>query len=227
MTKETKSFEFFGRSRLMLWGVMRGVFLVGAVLRLSSLTNPPLDYHADRQLYCAIIAPGIYCQLIACGDEKYRQTAIALWKEETVYEPQILEWLTALSYLISGEESLWVVRVLNSIFWLVGGITLFALACRMTSSDGAVAALTVYVFLDFAVFVNRAFLLETFMLMWTILAALALYRWWDCNKWKWEVGNFRGHFERLGDLGQGGGCFSDSRHVYIAGLDESRHFTKA
>lgn len=187
MTTETKSYEFFGRSRLALWSVVIGLILVGAALRLINLTNPPLDYHSDRQLHSAIIARGIYCQLTACGDENYRQAAIALWKEETVYEPQILEWLTALVYLISGGERLWVVRVLNSIFWLVGGIALFTLARKMASSDGAVAALTVYTFLDFAVFVNRAFLPETFMLMWTILATLTLYRWWEGKEWKWAI----------------------------------------
>jgi 4-amino-4-deoxy-L-arabinose transferase-like glycosyltransferase len=125
--------------------------------------------------------------MASCGDEGYRQTAIAVWKGETVYEPQILERLVAIIYLVIGNEYLWVIRILNAIFWLVGGAALFILARELTSTDGAIVALTLYAILDFFVFINRAFLPETFMLMWAILASLALYRWTTTHNWKWAL----------------------------------------
>jgi len=178
---------FFDRRPWLRSLVVCALFALGMGLRLLNLTNPPMDYHSDRQLHSAISARGMYCQMTACDVEINRQAKIAMWKGETIYEPQILERMVALIYLISGEERLSGVRILNGLFWLVGGAALFKLARWISSSDGAVAALAVYTILDYAVLVNRAFLPETFMLMWTILAALALYRWAECRDWKWAI----------------------------------------
>jgi 4-amino-4-deoxy-L-arabinose transferase-like glycosyltransferase len=186
-TKADPERGFFDSHPWLRAGAICALVVLGLGLRLINLTNPPLDYHADRQLHSAIIARGIYCQMTACGDESFRQTAIALWKGETVYEPQILERLVALTYILIGNETLWVIRILNAIFWLVGGAALFILARWMTSTDGAITALALYAILDFFVLINRAFLPETFMLMWTILASLALYRWMATHRWKWAI----------------------------------------
>ena len=159
----------------------------GLGLRLLNLTNPPLDFHADRQLYSAIVARGMYYQMLPNVDPVQKQLAISLWKAQDVYEPPILERIVALTYYVVGSEQLWIARIYSSMFWMIGGLALYGLAKRMTSAGGGLAALAFYLFVPLGVFASRAFQPNSFMVMWMLLALYALFRWSEDRTWKWSL----------------------------------------
>lgn len=165
-----------------------GILLLGVGLRLIRFTNPPLgQFTTTLQLRSAIIARGMYCQVVSCADPAHRQAAIAMWQNEDVYEPQIFERLVAIAYTVLGGEHLWIFRIYDALFWLIGAVILFDLARRITSIGGALASLSYYATLPFAVIATRSFQSEPLMVMFTILSAYSLYRWAVGRSWKWAL----------------------------------------
>ena len=176
---------FFGRYRWLLYVCLVFLFGLGIGFRLLDLTNPPLDIHAWRQLGSASIARNLYYQMLPNADPLLRQRAATL--SATPTEPALTESIVALSYLLAGGEHLWISRLWTTLFWVIGGLALFALVRRMTSEDGAVIAVGYYLLLPFANATTRAFLPEPLMIMWVILALYAIYRWVESPAWKWAI----------------------------------------
>ncbi len=180
-----------------------GLFILGLGLRVLDLTDPPLDFHATRQLHAAVIARGMYYQMLPSADPAQREQAIRLWKVQEIFEPPIFERLVALTYLVAGGEHLWFARLYSTLFWLVGGVALFALARRMlagpaqpsasspaqsfTPTAGALVALGFYLVVPYAVTASRSFQPDPMMVMWIILAAYAIFRWGESPTWKWAI----------------------------------------
>jgi hypothetical protein len=175
---------------------------LGLGLRLFDLTDPPIDFHPTRQLRGAIIARGMYYEMLPSADEGIRQQAINFWRSTGQYEPSILERLAAITYLIVGREIWWVARLFNSLIWVGCGIALFSLARRMalsraaeTSGSHAAAiatasaffALAYYLVLPFSVQASRSFQPDPVMVAWIILTAYALFRWAEQPGWKWAL----------------------------------------
>jgi hypothetical protein len=93
------------------------IFLLATAVRLIDLTDPPLDYFPQRQLRAAIIARGIYYQLLPSADPALRAQATYLANTMDPREPSVFEGLVALTYLAIGAEHLWVARVYAILFW--------------------------------------------------------------------------------------------------------------
>jgi len=163
------------------------LLLFGLILRLYDLTDPPIDFHSTRQLRGAIIARGMYYVMLPNPDPDLREQAIAFWGSTGQYEPSILEKIVAYIYLLTGEENWWVARIINSLFWIVGGITLYGLARRIASFTSALFALAYYVVLPFGVQASRSFQPDPGMVMWVILTISSLYLWSEKPGWKWAV----------------------------------------
>jgi hypothetical protein len=178
---------FFGRSRLVFYGALFGLLALAAGLRLLNLTNPPLDFHAWRQLRAATIARGMYYEMLPSADPDTRREAIRLSKSFEVLEPRIFERLVAWTYYLTGGERLWIARLYAILYWLVGGAGVYALARRLTSVDGALIALSCFLFLPYGVAASRSFQPDPMMVMWVILAAYALYRWSEKTSWVWAI----------------------------------------
>ena len=177
----SSSRTFFGRYRWLLYISLIVLFALGIGFRLLNLTNPPLDFHAWRQYGSASIARQLYYQMLPNADPKLHQSLRGL------DEPAITEGLVAVSYLAAGGEYLWIARIWTTLFWVLGGLALFALVRRMTSIDGAVIALGYYLLLPFGDTTTRAFLPEPLMVMWILLALYAIYRWVESSTWKWTI----------------------------------------
>lgn len=178
---------FFGRSQTLLALVLVGLFLLGALVRLIDLTDPPLDFHGTRQLRNAIVARGLYYQMEPEVDPARRATAATFLRFVGQYEPPILEGIVAVTYRVIGQEVLWVSRLYTTLFWLIGGIVLFALARRMVSVDGAVIATGFYLLLPFAAQASRSFQPDPGMVMWFILFLYGIYRWSENPRWRWVI----------------------------------------
>ena len=163
------------------------IFVLGTGLRFIDLTDLPLDYFPQRQIRGAIIARSIYYQLLPSADPSVRDQAVYLANTMDDNEPPVFEGLVALTYLVIGGEHLWVARIYAIIFWLLGGIALYALARRMTSPIAAIAPLIYYFFLPWSVIFARIFQPDLPMMMLTLWVAYTLYRWGETPTWKWAV----------------------------------------
>ena len=175
------------RAQIVLWVVMVGLLGLGGFIRLIDLTDPPIDFHPSRQLRNAVIARGIYYQILPNADPELRQQAMTLANAAGRYEPPVLEAIVGWTYRIIGGEYLWVSRIYSTLFWLVGGLALFFLARRMTTAGGALVALSYYLFLPFSVQASRSFQPDPQMVMWFLLSVYCLYRWSDAREWKWAI----------------------------------------
>jgi hypothetical protein len=166
------------------------VFLLlalGIGLRLFDLTDQPIDFHATRQLRGAMIARGMYYEMLPDADPERREMAVGFGSTTGQYEPSILEKIVAYTYLLTGSEKLWVARIYTSLFWIIGGIALFDLARRMTSLAGGLVALSYYLVLPFAVQASRSFQPDPGMVMCIMLSIYALYRWSEKQSWTWAI----------------------------------------
>jgi len=161
------------------------IIVWGLGLRFLDLNDPPLDFTAWRQLRSATITRGMYYDMLPDNGTPQQSLAISLGKSFEKLEPEIFERIVALSYLLIGKEILPIARVWAIIFWLIGGLFLYDLAKRITSSAAALVSLSIFMVLPFAVTVSRSFLPDVFMTMWIIIASYCLFRWTEHHTWKW------------------------------------------
>jgi 4-amino-4-deoxy-L-arabinose transferase-like glycosyltransferase len=162
------------------------ILILGVGIRLINLTNPPLDYHAWRQLRSASIARSLYYTYLPDADPVLREKAQDLGKFEAE-EPPILEHIVAFMYLIFGGERLWIARIFSIVFWSLGGVAVFLLARDMTSPVGGLLSLAFYMFLPYGVIASRSFQPDPFMTMWILWGVWALRRWRVKQTWKWAI----------------------------------------
>lgn len=174
---------FFGRSKFFLVVVLLALFGMGLAVRLVNLTNPPLDFHSTRQLRSAIIARSLYYRLLPDTGDWYRQQAIGQFSGEGIIEPPVFESLVAVTYRMIGSDPVWVARLYAILFWIAGGLALYFLASAMTSPDGGVAAVAYYLFVPFGVIASRSFQPDPLMVMFILLALLAVYKWNQRPSW--------------------------------------------
>lgn len=179
--------SYFGRRRLGLIAFLVVMFVGAFGLRLINLTNPPLDFQPMRQLHGAIVARGMYYQMLPGADPLKRAAAMAEWHSEDLFEPQIDERIVAITYLIAGGEYPWIARIYSALFWIIGGLFLFDLARRLTNVDGAVAATAFYLFDIFGVIASRSFQPDPFMIMGLLAALWSLVIWLEAPSWKWSL----------------------------------------
>jgi len=165
------------------------VVIVGAgiAVRMISLTDPPLDTHAFRQLRSASIARAMYYNMLPSASQETRIKANYLGSIFEKLEPQIFERLAAVTYLVVGGEYLWIPRVYAIIFWFIGGFFLFDLVRRAVSTEGALVSLGYYLLLPYAVAESRTFMPNVLMIMWMLVGIWAAYRWTEEQNWKWAV----------------------------------------
>ncbi len=177
----------FGRSHVFFYACLILLFALGIYFRLLNISNPPLDDNAWRQLGSATYARGLYYQMLPHADPEIRQRAIGIAAATVHLEPTITEALVAVSYLVTGGEHLWIFRLWTTLFWVIGGIALFALVRKMTSADGALVAVGYYLLLPFGNAITREFLPEPLMVMWIVLALFAFSHWIEDQTWKWTI----------------------------------------
>jgi 4-amino-4-deoxy-L-arabinose transferase-like glycosyltransferase len=162
------------------------VAVAGIGIRLYDLQDPPLDFHPARQLRSAIIARAVYYRLDTTADAATRQLAQDLAQLE-MYEPPILENIVGFTYYLVHGEYVWIARIYNAIFWLLGGAAIFLLGRRLASWWAALLGTAWFFCLPFSVYASRSFQPEPWMVMWILLCAYALYVWSDRPGWKWAI----------------------------------------
>ena len=164
-----------------------GLLAIGFGVRMLDLTDEPIDFHPTRQLRGAIIARGMYYEMLPGADPFLQSEAISYWFSTGQYEPSILERVVALTYLAVGGEHNWIAKIYTSLFWIIGGIALFALARRISTPGTSLVALGYYLLLPFGVQATRTFQPDPGMVMWIMLTLWALHHWAEKQTWRWAL----------------------------------------
>jgi len=176
------------------------LFILGVVLRLIDLNDPPLDFHTSRQLRNSIVAREIYYGLSPDADPQKYKLAVSFANSVGHYEPALIESLVAVTSLVVGAESYAIPRIWETVFWVLAGFALFDLARRAVSAWASVVALAYYMVLPFSVQASRSFQPDPLMTSAFILGVYYLYRWSEGfsqptseiskqrdHSWKWAV----------------------------------------
>ncbi len=165
------------------------LFALGLGVRFFDLAAPLLDFHPTRQLFSAIRARGIYYQALPNAPVWQKDMAARQLANTATIEPPIMENAAVFFYGYFGEQTA-IPRAFSVIFWAVGGIFLFLLACNLTggSSPGAAAALALYMFIPYALRASRAFQPDPLMVMLLITFWWAIEHWGrKPSSWKWTL----------------------------------------
>lgn len=180
--------SFIAPNRWALALVLALLFGLGLGIRLTDLTDLPLDFHPTRQLFAAIKARGIYYQTAPELDipDWQRRVALRAYQNDATLEPPVLDHLVAATYRIFGEK-LWIARIYSSLFWVIGGIFLFLLARELLTLDEALLALTFYLLLPYGVFASRSFQPDPLMIMLLLIGWWAAVRWSRQPEWRWAI----------------------------------------
>jgi len=170
-----------------VWIFMAICFLAALGIRVYDLKDLPLDFHPTRQLQSMIKARGMYDQGLVNLPDWQRRFAVLQWKAMPTEEPEIVEHLAVWSYQLVKSEALWIPRLYSILFWLIGGLALFDLACEMTGISGAVIATLFYLFLPYGIVASRTFMPDPLMVMAILLGLWAAWRWSKQRSWGWAI----------------------------------------
>ena len=188
-------------SRTKPWSVALILLLaLGGFLRLLDLTDPPLDFHASRQLRNSLVAREIYYAALPSATDEQRQLTASFANAVGRYEPPVIETIVGYSYFLTGGENIAVARVWVTLFWLAAGIALFDLMRRVVSPWAALIALAYYFVLPVSVQVSRSFQPDPLMTSAFVIGVYFLYRWSEDHSpllsgeglgvrltWKWAL----------------------------------------
>lgn len=174
-------------SRRELLLALLTMFGLALAIRAYDITDLPLDFHPARQLFSAIKARGMYYETLPDAPEAQREFAIRQWKTKVTIEPEIIEHIAVSFYQLTGQEQLWIPRMVSALFWLAGGIFVYLLASDLMSTNGAFLSLTFYLFAPYGIFASRSFQPDPLMVMLIVAFWWLIYRWSDRQEWKWAI----------------------------------------
>ncbi len=177
--------NLFKMSNKVLISIVLLFILMGFGIRLYDFNDAPFDFNPARQFRGALNARYLYYQMLPEATEEELDKVQYFRSQQEDLEPMIIEALMAVTYKIIGGENISVVRIINSVFWLIGAWFVFQLARKFASGASALLALGFYLFLPFSIQASRSFQPDPLMTMWIILAAYSAYCWAEEKNWKW------------------------------------------
>jgi hypothetical protein len=148
------SFPKIPRTPFFIIGIL---FIVALGIRVYHINELPLDFQPTRQYRSAIIAKGYFFETSQRTPDWESKVAIINKDREGILEPPIMELLAFLGYRFTGAEHLWIPRMLSVMFWLGGGVFLYALTSDLISSSAASFSTAFYLFLPFGISASRSF----------------------------------------------------------------------
>jgi len=106
--------QFLEKRKWLLALSLLFIFGLGLAVRFYDLQDPPMDFHPTRQFHSILMARGMYYQDLDDIPEWKRELAVQQWKSEGLIEPPFMEWLTAQTYKVTGQEAIWYVGLILS-----------------------------------------------------------------------------------------------------------------
>jgi hypothetical protein len=166
--------QFIVRNEPIRWLIVSIIFITAFGIRAIGITNIPMDYHPIKQYRAALTARSFY---FSKTDE------VPIWEKEVAYSslerigflgPPVVDVVAAGLYFVGGGEALWIPRLMSSIYWITGGIFLYALARKMMNEDASILATSIYLFLPFGVISSQSFQPDPLMIMLLVISIYAI-----------------------------------------------------
>jgi len=155
------------------------MFAGAFAMRMYRIDQPLLDFHPIRQYRTAILARVYYYQ----GTEsvpQWKKELLAAYKSRIpLLEPPIGEIVTAGIWRIAGGEYLWLPKIVSCVYWLVGGIFLYLIACRLISPSAACFSILFYLFWPYNIFISRSIQPEAMLVMLYLCSVFLILRYYD------------------------------------------------
>jgi 4-amino-4-deoxy-L-arabinose transferase-like glycosyltransferase len=164
---------------LRRWAIIAAIFAAAFVVRMYRIDQPLLDFHPTRQYRTAILARVYYYQGVESIPQWKKQLHTAYKNSIPLLEPPVGELVAASLYRIAGGEYLWLPRIASCVYWLVGGVFLYLIACRLISPSAAVFSTLFYLFWPYNIFIGRSIQPEAMMVMLFVLSIFLILRYYD------------------------------------------------
>ncbi len=165
------------RQSFLLLLLLLLLFATAAGIRLHKISDPPLDYHPNRQYASAQGARTMYY---------LSSDTLTEWQEDILrslnppntrikFPLPTIEGIAFLLYKVAGGEYLWLPRVFSALSFVLGAVFLYLIAKRVTTRGGALCATAFYLFLPFGILASRSFQSEPLMVaamlfaVWTVV----------------------------------------------------------
>ena len=158
--------------------VLAALFTAAFAVRMSHITDPPLDFHPTRQFHSIFLAQRLYRQFCPAS-AAHKPEFTAAQKPEGMIEPPVMELIAVAGYRCAGGERLWIPRAVSSVLWLIGGVFLYPLSKRISSPDAAIASVALYLFLPFGIAASRSFQPDPLMVMLLVASLWAVMKYHD------------------------------------------------
>jgi 4-amino-4-deoxy-L-arabinose transferase-like glycosyltransferase len=151
--------------------------LVAALLvRLDGISRPSV---ASRELYGDLLTRQYYFGDGEGLSPPKRRVVQELGRVFNPIEPPVLNLASAVGFHLTGGENLWLPRLFSAFFWVAGGVFLYLIAVRLTTSAGAVTALALYLFWPFGVWISRRGMPDAMMVALLLASAFTVIRYWE------------------------------------------------
>ena len=163
------------------------VFIVGVIVRLPSLGDPPSLFHTDRQYYTAIHAQEL-------ADPWLDRTAAeraadhAASRDVFQLEAPLQSYAVAFGWIVLRGTPWWWPRLLSIAGYLVGAIAIAGLLRRRAGQCAAVVGASVFLFTPFGLALSRSIQPDALMVGFTCLAVDIGDRLVDRPTWRRAIG---------------------------------------
>lgn len=150
------------------------ILLVGALARLPGIAEPPARYHPTRQYFSGLLARDLLVRVQP--DAVPVPEAIAHETRHELIEPPLIEVASVAGFLLTGEQSWWLPRLLSLLCWTGAAAVAFFLGRRLAGPVAGLVAAAVLQLAPGTAEAARSFQPESLLLLLTASAALALVR---------------------------------------------------
>lgn len=141
------------------------------------MNDLPLEFHSTRQMLSVLKARGMYYDTLPRHFSK--KNVLLPFNSGSCVPPLSQNSWSALSpsLTVSQVNSIGSHVLTLPYFGSLGEFFLFLLARKLTSIDGAIAAIAFYLFLPYAIIASRSFQPDPLMIMLIIIFWWAIYEW--------------------------------------------------
>ena len=157
------------------------MFLLAALIRRDEIRAP--GHLIEREYNSAIFTRYYYFMGNDNIEEWRKVNAMATMESLPLLEPPVTEYLVSLIFRILGKEEIWYARYLTGLFWLIGGIFMYKITCRLVSEGAALFAVAYYLFVPWGIIISRSFQPDSLMMMMFLISIFCLLLYFERPSW--------------------------------------------
>ncbi|HKU43652.1 MAG TPA: glycosyltransferase family 39 protein [Polyangiales bacterium] len=150
------------------------LLIAAAAVRVYGMSDQLVSFDETRQLEHAVGTRALYFSWIKSPLNPRRHVAERTAQRHARIGPPVVEGIAAVGYMFGSGEDLRVARVLGTLFWLIGGGLLFALAASLLSTGTALVAAGFFLLVPHAIVASQAFTPDPLLSLLAIGSWLAL-----------------------------------------------------